>query len=169
MIIGEWWRRLYFSFRRERLTTELDALRQDLRYSVRSLRRHALLSVVVIAPLLLGLGALALGLGVGTGVFTYMNAEFLRPRVDRDYDTFFRVYASYTSDPKQREAPRAHNITLADYQAFRARATSVRTLAASADLYASLGDDDPSEVRTLLVTENFFSLYNLENPVGGRP
>jgi len=161
MIIGEWWRRLYFSFRRERLTTELDALRQDLRYSVRSLRRHALLSVVVIATL-------ALGLGVGTGVFTYMNAEFLRPRVDRDYDMFFRVYASYTSDPKQREAPRAHNITLADYQAFRARATSVRTLAASADLYASLGDDDPSEVRTLLVTENFFSLYNLEKPVGGR-
>src|SRR4030095_4218400 len=67
-----------------------------------------------------------------------------------------------------REAPRAHNVTLADYQVFRARATSVRTLAASADLYASLGDDDPSEVRTLLVTENFFSLYNLEKPVGGR-
>jgi predicted permease len=139
----------------------LDALRQDLRYSIRSLRRHAPLSAVVIATL-------ALGLGVGTGAFTYMNAEYLRARVDKDFDTFFRVYASYTSDPKQREAPRAHNITLADYEAFRSRATSVRTLAASADLYASLGDDDPSEVRTLLVTENFFSLYNLEKPVAGR-
>jgi len=50
------------------------ALWEDLRFSVRSLRKHALLSTVVIATL-------TLGVGFSAGIFTLINALFLRARV----------------------------------------------------------------------------------------
>ncbi len=45
----------------------MQALWQNLRYSVRSLRKHALLSTVVIATL-------TLGVGFSAGIFTLINA-----------------------------------------------------------------------------------------------
>ena len=57
----------------------LDAFAQDVRYAARGIRKHALLSLVVIATL-------TLGLGMGTGVFTFVNAEYLRGRVDKNFD-----------------------------------------------------------------------------------
>ncbi len=58
---------------------------QDLRYSARSMRKHALLSAVVIATL-------ALGVGFSAGIFTLINAIYLRARVDKDHDSFAQVY-----------------------------------------------------------------------------
>ncbi|MBO0723489.1 MAG: ABC transporter substrate-binding protein, partial [Blastocatellia bacterium] len=66
-------------------------LAQDLRFALRSIRRHALLSLAVTLTL-------TLGIGVSTGVFSWFNAQFLRARIDKDYDTFVRVYAAYTDD-----------------------------------------------------------------------
>jgi hypothetical protein len=56
-------------------TNMIADLWQDLRYSVRSLRKHAPLSITVIATL-------TLGIGISTGVFTYFNAAVLRAQVD---------------------------------------------------------------------------------------
>jgi predicted permease len=142
-----------------RIGHHLEILWQDLLYSVRSLRRHALLSIVVIVTL-------TFGIGISTGVFTYYNAEFLRAHVDKDFDSFVRVYSAYTKDPTRPGRP--GEATLEDYLAFRDRAKSLGNLAAYADFYAPLGADDPVEVRTLLVTSNFFSLYDLEQPLMGR-
>ncbi len=140
-------------------TNMIADLWQDLRYAVRSLRKHALLSLAVMATL-------TLGIGMSAGVFAYYNVEFLRARVDKDYDSFVRVYAAYTQDPTRPGRP--GEATLEDYLALRDRAKSLRHLAAYADFYAPLGQDDPVEVRTLLVTSNFFSLYDLEQPLLGR-
>jgi predicted permease len=137
----------------------MSTLIQDTRYAVRGLRKHALLSLVVIATL-------TLGIGISTGVFTYYNSEFLRARVDKDFDSFVRVYSAYSKDPARPGRPGA--ATFEDYLAYRERAKSLRHLAAYAQVEMHLGEDDPVEVRALLVTANFFSLYDLEQPLLGR-
>src|SRR5262249_541864 len=69
-----------------------DTLWQDLRYGARNLLKHAILSTTIILTL-------TLGIGVSSGVFTLINAVVLRPRVDKDPDSFVRLYSTYTTDP----------------------------------------------------------------------
>ncbi len=142
-----------------RRTNMIADLWQDLRYAVRGLRKHALLSSVVIATL-------ALGIGVSAGVFGFFNALMLRAPVDRDFDSFVRVYSAYTTNPTRPGRPR--DTTLEDYLAYRDRAMSLRNLAAWAPFDVPLGQDDPVEVRVVLVTSTYFPLYNLERPLMGR-
>src|SRR5262245_34086214 len=139
---------------------------QDIRYGLRGLRQHALLSVVVVTML-------TLGIGVSTGVFAYLNARFLRPQVDKDFDSFARVYTAYTRDTTQPGAPRRSDdsgrMTLEDYLAFRDRGKSLRQLAAWATQFSvPFGQDDAELVSCLLVTSNFFALYDRERPLLGR-
>jgi predicted permease len=145
--------------REVRMGRHLETLWQDLRYAARSLRKHALLSIIVIATL-------TLGIGVSAGVFTYYNAEFLRPRLYKNHDSFARVYAAYARDPTR--PGRYGAATLEDYLAFRDGAKSLRDLVAYADFYAPLGKDDQGEVRPVLASCNFFSLFDLERPLMGR-
>jgi len=132
---------------------------QDFRYAARGLRKHALLSTVVIATL-------ALGIGVSAGVFGFFNAIMLRALVNKDFDSFVRVYSAYTTNPTRPGRPR--DTTLEDYLAYRDQVKSLGDLAAWAQFDAPLGQDDPVEVRVALVTSNFFTLYNLEQPLMGR-
>jgi hypothetical protein len=67
-----------------------DEMIQDLRFALRSLRKHAVLSLVVVATLILGIG-------VSAGVFAWFNAEYLRARVDKDHTAFAKVYTAYRS------------------------------------------------------------------------
>src|SRR5205809_144396 len=94
---------------------------QDLRYSVRSMRKHAFLSIAVVATL-------TLGIGISTGVFTYFNAAGLRAPVDKDFDSFVRVYSAYTRDPTRPGRP--EEMTLEDYLALRDGTGSLLNLAA---------------------------------------
>jgi putative ABC transport system permease protein len=132
---------------------------QDLRYAARCLRKHVLLSTVVIATL-------TLGIGISAGIFTLINAMAFRAPVDKDYDTFVRIYSAYTTDPARPGRPGA--ATLEDYLAFRDRAKSLGAVTGWAKFFAPLGQDDASETRALFVTDNFFALYDLEQPLLGR-
>jgi len=132
---------------------------QDVRYGLRSLRKHPLLSSVIIITL-------ALGLGISTGIFTFFNAEFLRPRLYKNFDSFVEVYAAYTRDPTQPGRP--VGMTLEDYLAFHDQAKSLGELAAYARFDALLGQDDQKEVRSIFVTPNFFSVFELERASMGR-
>jgi predicted permease len=136
----------------------MHTLWQDLRYAVRSLRRHTVLSVIVLATL-------TLGVGLNTAVFTLINADTLRTHVEKDPDSFLRVHAAYTKDPAHPGYP--GKVTLEDYLALGDKARSC-DLAAFAQFDAQLGQGDPAMVRALLVSNNFFSVYNLERPLLGR-
>ena len=140
-------------------TNMIADLWQDLRYSVRSIRKHAFLSTAVIITL-------TLGIGISTGVFTYFNATVLRAQVDKDFDSFVQVYSAYTKDPTRPGRP--GDTTLEDYLAYRDASKALHDLAAYADFRVPLGKDDPVEVRALMVTSNFFLLYDLEQPLLGR-
>jgi predicted permease len=136
----------------------MQTLWQDLRYAARSLRRHTVLSVTVLATL-------TLGIGLNTAVFTLINADSLRPHVDKDPESFLRVHAAYTKDPTHPGYP--GKLTLEDYSAMGSNARSC-DLAALAQFDAELGQGDPARVRALLVSNNFFSVYGLERPLLGR-
>jgi putative ABC transport system permease protein len=137
----------------------LETLWQDVNYAARSLRKHALLSIIVIATL-------TLGIGVSAGVFAFYNAELLRARVDKDHDSFVKVYSAYTNDPTRAVRPR--NTTMEDYLAFRDRAKSLGDLVAWAQVEAPFGQNDLVVARASLVTCNFFSLYDPGQPLLGR-
>src|SRR5262245_38039249 len=62
--------------REVRMGYYIETLWQDVRSAARSLRKHAQLSVVVIATL-------TLGIGISAGVFTYFSAQFLRAQVGK--------------------------------------------------------------------------------------
>src|SRR5256884_1531736 len=136
----------------------MQTLWQDLRYAWRSLRRHRVLSVTILATL-------TLGIGVNAAVFTLINADALRPHVNKDPDSFLRVHAAYTKDPAHPGYP--GKVTLEDYLAFD-HSTRSCDLAAFAQFDAQLGQSDPVGVRALLVSSNFFSVYGLDRPLLGR-
>src|SRR6266566_5702560 len=136
----------------------MQTLWQDLRYAWRSLRRHSVLSVTILATL-------TLGIGVNAAVFTLINADALRPHVNKDPDSFLRVHAAYTKDPAHPGYP--GKVTLQDFLAFDGHARSC-DLAALAQFDAQLGQSDPVRVRALLVSNNFFSVYGLKQPLLGR-
>jgi predicted permease len=142
-----------------RATRLMDGLRVDIRFALRNLRKHALLSATVVVTL-------ALGLGVSTAVFTLVDATALRARVDRDPDSFVRVYSTYTTDPANPGQP--GSTTLEDYRAFRGHSQSLRDVVAWRRVTAPLGQNDSSETWVLLVTCDFFRLYPLKHPGFGR-
>jgi predicted permease len=137
----------------------LDALRDDVAYSLRGLRKNSLLSVAIVLTL-------TLGIGLNTAVFTMINAIAFRPRVDLDPDTYVHVYSSYTREPGRRM--RMGDATLVDYIALRDGAHALSVLAGWRDFRPKLGRDDPQDARGLLVTCNFFSLHGLQRPKLGR-
>jgi putative ABC transport system permease protein len=65
----------------------LDALRRDLRYAVRSLRKNA--GFAAVATL-----TLALGIGATTAIFTIVDALLLRPLPFTDPERLVRLYAT---------------------------------------------------------------------------
>jgi predicted permease len=151
--------RLSLKVQEMKIGFQFDALWQDISYSIRSLRRNALLSIIVIATF-------TIGIGINAGVFTLINAIALRARVDKDPDSFVRAYTAYIQDPTRPRAP--GTTTLEDYLAFRDRARSLRDVAAWAGFDAMIGANDSSEESLLFVSCNFFRLYGLEQPLLGR-
>jgi hypothetical protein len=62
----------------------LDALAQDLRYGLRLIRKHPLLSAAMIATL-------SLGIGLDAGAFTLIDGMLFRARVKDSPSTFVQI------------------------------------------------------------------------------
>src|SRR5262245_311052 len=67
--------------REVRMGYQLETIWQDLRYAARSLRKHALLSIVVIATL-------TIGIGLSASVFTLINGDLFRAKIDKDQASY---------------------------------------------------------------------------------
>jgi hypothetical protein len=65
---------------------ELEVLSQDLRYSVRVIRRTGPLSIALVLILIAGLGT-------NSVVFSLFNGLLFRPSATRDPDSFVQIYA----------------------------------------------------------------------------
>jgi hypothetical protein len=118
--------------REVRMGRHLETLWQDVSYAARSLRKHALLSITVIATL-------TLGIGISAGVFSFFNAAIFRALVDRDPATYVEVFSAYAKDSMR--SSRLGATTLEDYLAFRDHARSLRDVAGWAEFSEPLGNE----------------------------
>jgi hypothetical protein len=103
--------------------------RQDLLYTTRSARRAPLLSIIAVV-------ALSLGIGLNAGVFTLLNALFLNPPTQTDPSRFVQIYPRY--EGWFTGAGQYSSFTTEDYDAVRARATTLEEAAAWNELGSCL-------------------------------
>jgi len=138
---------------------QFEALRQDVDYAIRSIRRHPGLAVATVLTL-------ALGLGLNVSVFTVLRGFLFRARVETDPESFVHLSPEYRKEQGGRSG--SWLVSVRDYRAYSAGAHTLRALAAWAPVHAAFGNGDGEPQLALLVTCNFFDVYGLKAPRMGR-
>ena len=134
----------------------MGTLIQDLRYGLRMLRKSPGFTVVAIFTL-------ALGISANTAIFSVVNAVLLRPL---PYPHPGQLVLLPAANPQ-------HGITDAGMSypsllELRDHSRVFRAIAGLASHFLTLtGRGEPSEARTIVVTENFFSVFDTK-PLLGR-
>ncbi|MEJ7813401.1 MAG: ADOP family duplicated permease, partial [Gemmatimonadaceae bacterium] len=138
----------------------LDALAQDLRYTLRGLRDRPGFTAVIVATL-------ALGIGANAAMFSVVDQLLLRsPAHVRDPERVVRIYFAFPARDDQPEgrAPQS------DYPTFVDLRDNVRSFARVAAVYParlSMGaGSDAVEVRASLVSASFWPLLGVSPALG---
>jgi len=127
-----------------------DALRQDVRYALRSFRRAPLFALTVV-------GTIAIGLGLNAAVFTIFNTYILKPIEVRD------PYALYELNWIPRAGFPSH-FTWDEYESLRTdRAAFTEVMASSRPLITRI---DGSVSFARLVSGNYFHMLGVEATLG---
>ena len=132
-----------------------DALIQDVRYAVRTLRRTPGFTVAAVA-------CLALGIGANTAIFSVINGVLLRPLPFPDPAALVMVWEA---DPRQGQDRNV--VSPANYLDWRAQSSVFSELGAYIDWRANLtGLDAPVEVARAIATASFFGVLGVPAAVG---
>lgn len=132
----------------------MDSLFQDLKYSIRLLRKSPGFSFTAIF-------VLALGIGANTAVFSVVNAVLLRPLAFPRPEQLMRVGVTQSPDDNG-------NFGDADFLAWRDQQKSFEHVAVFEEralTYSSAGE--PQRLRGALVSQHFFDVLGLQ-PFMGR-
>ena len=129
----------------------LDDFKADFLFALRSVRQNKLLSAVVVITL-------AIGIGLDAGVYSVINITAFRPRIDDDPESFAVFFPAYAQNGVTRSALRS---TLPDFTSLQQSTRTLRHLTAWSEFRVPYSQDEPSELRALLVACNFFSVYSL--------
>ena len=150
--------------RDERGVPIVDTTLQDLRFALRSLRRHPAFATVAIATL-------AIGIGAGTVVFTFVGAVLLRPLPYRDPARLVRIFETNPLKNWTRNVAAPAN-----YADWRTR-TAVFTDIAAYEQFNSTGSGasemfltgfgEPQGLKALGVSGNLFTVLGAA-PLMGR-
>ena len=133
----------------------LDALRQDVRYALRTWKRFPGFTAIVI-------GTLAIAVGATTAMFSVVNTVLLRqlpfPRPDD-------VVLLYSQNP-DRSFPR-FSVSYADYLDWRRDTHSFTDIAVfGGNAPTILGGQEPERLAGLTVSSNFFDVLQVHAAVG---
>ena len=137
----------------------LDTLMQDLRYTIRTLRRDRAFTLVAVL-------ILALGIGAEVTVFTVVNTILLRPLPFRDPQQLVRIAEK---NPKAGESSMTYTADATqDFQQQNRSFQSVSGYFAftGADNFKLIGKDQPLPVTGILVAEGFFQTLGVEPSLG---
>jgi predicted permease len=142
--------------REGRIGASLDSLLLDLRYAWRSLWSSRRLTTVIVITL-------ALGIGANAAIFSVVRALLLQPLPYRDADRLVLVWLDQTGLGYPRgplSGPDLQNLrdgsaTCAEFGAIWATGT-----------VALAGEGDPEQLRSALVTANFFQVLGVESALG---
>jgi predicted permease len=131
----------------------IDTLIQDVRFSVRTLRKSpAFFAVAVIT--------LALGIGATVAAFSVVNSVLLRPFGFSNSEKLLWIYSQRPDNPRT-------NFSLPEYCDYRDRNTSFDGLAAIASFNPSLSDSgEPERVQGVRMSANAFTILGLRPSIG---
>ncbi|HEX5108844.1 MAG TPA: ABC transporter permease [Vicinamibacterales bacterium] len=143
----------------------MSAVGQDMRFGLRAILKHRLLSCIVVLTM-------SVGIGCTTAVFSLLNAIVFAPPVAFDPDSFVQVVRPATSSPDVAFDHR-HDHDIADvarYEALRNQIRSLRMLAAwsSESASAPLGGDDAEPAGAILTSCNVFQVISDARALAGR-
>jgi predicted permease len=133
----------------------MESLRQDLRFAVRSLRKHPGFAAVAVATL-------ALGIGANTAMFAVVNAVILRPLPFQESERLVRI----TGDMN---ALGNHDIGMSppELYDYRDRADIFQDVSGVYPIDANLTEvDQPERVEVLLVSPSYFSILGVRPQLG---
>jgi predicted permease len=138
----------------------VDVLLQDLRFTLRTLRRDRAFAFIVIL-------VLGLGIGANVAVFSVVNTILLRPLPFRDPNrlVWFATnggkggLSAQTYTVSAFEEFQRHNRSFQEVTSFQTFFNSIQ--------YKLVGQGDPLPVTGVQVAENFFPMLGVE-PIGGR-
>ena len=131
----------------------LDTLIQDVRFSLRTLRRSPAFFLVAVITL-------ALGIGATVAAFSVVNAVLLRPFGFSNSERLLWIYSKRPDNPRT-------NFSLPEYCDYRDQNTSFEGLAAIASFNPSLSDSgEPERVQGVRLSANVFSILGLRPLIG---
>jgi putative ABC transport system permease protein len=134
----------------------METLFKDIRYGIRSLRKHPGFTAIAIITL-------ALGIGANTAIFSVVNAVLLRPLPFRDQQQLVMVFHRGVEAAGGDRTPLAY----ADLLDWRAQSRSFESIGAFQ--YAQLnysGTGIPEQVLGANVTSNFLSILGVPVQLG---
>jgi len=139
---------------RERARELVDVLRQDIHYTLRSLRRQPAFALIAIITL-------GLGIGANTAIFTVVDGVLLSPLPYRESGRLVLLWESVTDLPQI-------SVAYPDYLDWRQRTKSFEEIAVydEGDSYTLTGAGDPETVQGHLASGNLFSLLGIRPALG---
>ncbi|HXT22693.1 MAG TPA: ABC transporter permease, partial [Thermoanaerobaculia bacterium] len=145
-----------FPARAARRAPRWEALLQDLRFGLRTLRRSGGYTIAAV-------GVLALGIGANTAAFSVIHGVLLAPLPFRDGDQLMLVRQSAPAA----QLPNA-GVSIPELGAYRARLSALRGLVEYHGMSFTLLDrGEPDRVDTGVVSANFFDVLGIK-PILGR-
>jgi putative ABC transport system permease protein len=143
----------------------LSALGQDVRFGLRAILKHRVLSCIVVLTM-------SVGIGCTTAVFSLLSAMVFAPPVAFDPDSFVQIVRPAKSSPDLAfDYHHDHDIAdVARYEALRGQIRSLRMLAAwsSESASAPLGGDDAEPAGAILTSCNVFQVISGTQALAGR-
>jgi putative ABC transport system permease protein len=139
---------------RERFRELFDVLRQDIRYTFRSLLRQPAFALVAIVTL-------GLGIGANTAIFSVVNGVLLNPLPYREPGRLVMLWETLKDLPQVM-------VSYPDYLDWRQRAKSFEDLGiySVGESYTLTGNGEPENVRGALASGNLFSLLGVRPALG---
>ena len=132
----------------------LDAVRQDVLFSLRQMRSQLSLTVAAVLTL-------ALGIGGTTAIFSVVNSVLLRPLPFADADRLVFVWETFRDFPRGRAS-------VAHYHDWKEQSRVLETAGAwNARTFNLTSDGEPERVQGAQVTPSFFDVQYLQ-PEQGR-
>ena len=133
----------------------MQSLWQDLRYTLRGIRKKPAFAAIAI-------GTFALGIGANTAIFSVIDAVMLRPL---PYPDSSRLVFLWAGEPQRSTQ---YSFSYPRFEAFRDRATAFAGVAAYDDEVVSFADrGEPERIEGGRVSREFFSVLGVK-PVLGR-